>query len=194
MAWLGSRVAPGLGRARRCGFVREREVKRARVAFYTVFDWHAGRTLEQMMSEGRRFEVGEIVDAALAVARALGRLHRHGVIHRDLKPATCTSATMAIGACSISASRCRAASPRALRTLHAGTPSYMNPEQWRGDAHVPADAGSDLFAFGVTLYQWLTGKLLTAKSSRSRPDVSGAIRSRRPGCVPKCPSGSITSS
>jgi serine/threonine protein kinase len=44
----------------------------------------------------------------------------------------------------------------AQRELHAGTPSYMNPEQWEGAA---ADAGSDLFALGVTLYQWLTGRL-----------------------------------
>ena len=40
--------------------------------------------------------------------------------------------------------------------LRAGTPSYMNPEQWAGAA---ADHGSDLFALGVTLYQWLTGRL-----------------------------------
>jgi len=50
--------------------------------------------------------------------------------------------------------------PDALRSLHAGTPSYMNPEQW-GDDPVLAQANSqsDLFAFGVTLYVWLTGRL-----------------------------------
>ena len=76
--------------------------------------------------------------------------------------------------------------PAATRTLHAGTPSYMNPEQWEGDHGRPADAGSDLFALGVTLYQWLTGRLpygeiepwQTARfrrdpvaPSRLRPDV-----------------------
>ena len=35
----------------------------------------------------------------------------------------------------------------------------MNPEQWSSDEHVPADARSDLYALGVTLYQWLTGQL-----------------------------------
>ncbi len=44
----------------------------------------------------------------------------------------------------------------ATRALHAGTPSYINPEQWEG---ATADAGSDLFALGVTLYQWLAGRL-----------------------------------
>jgi serine/threonine protein kinase len=56
--------------------------------------------------------------------------------------------------------------PAAMRELHAGTPSYINPEQWGYRAHggdgpeeLP-DARSDLFALGVTLYQLLTrGKL-----------------------------------
>jgi serine/threonine protein phosphatase PrpC len=157
-AWLGSRVAPGSGDHGDAAFVCVREVPDA-TAFYTVFDWHPGRTLEHMMAEGRRFEVPEIVDGALAVARALGRLHRHGVIHRDLKPGNLHLGddgrwrVLDLGV-AISGRE-----PRALRTLHAGTPSYMNPEQWAGEEHVPADAGSDLFALGVTLYQWLTGKL-----------------------------------
>jgi serine/threonine protein kinase len=45
----------------------------------------------------------------------------------------------------------------AQRELHAGTPSYINPEQWEEGG--TADAASDLFALGVTLYQWLTGHL-----------------------------------
>jgi len=157
-AWLGSRVAAGSGEHGDAAFIRVRESQEPS-AFYTVFDWHAGRTLDQLMGEGHRFEVPEIVNGGLAVARALGRLHRHGVIHRDLKPANLHLGddgqwrVLDLGV-AISGSE-----PKALRTLHAGTPSYMNPEQWSGDAHVPADAGSDLYALGVTLYQWLTGKL-----------------------------------
>jgi len=157
-AWLGSRVAPGSGAHGDAAFVGVREPQEPS-AFYTVFDWHGGRTLEQMQAEGRRFEVPEIVEGALAVARALGRLHRHGVIHRDLKPGNLHLGddgqwrVLDLGV-AISGSE-----PKALRTLHAGTPSYMNPEQWSRDEHIPADAGSDLYALGVTLYQWLTGKL-----------------------------------
>jgi serine/threonine protein phosphatase PrpC len=157
-AWLGSRVASGSGAHGDAGFIGVREPHEPS-AFYTVFDWHGGRTLEQLQAEGRRFDVAEIVEAGLVVARALGRLHRHGVIHRDLKPGNLHLGddgqwrVLDLGV-AISGSE-----PKSLRTLHAGTPSYMNPEQWAGEEHVPADAGSDLYALGVTLYQWLTGKL-----------------------------------
>jgi serine/threonine protein kinase len=45
-----------------------------------------------------------------------------------------------------------------MRKLHAGTPSFVNPEQW-GEVPELSDAQSDLFALGVTLYQLLTNKL-----------------------------------
>jgi len=157
-AWLGSRVAPGSGEHGDAAFVRPHELPEPS-AFYTVFDWHGGSTLEQLLASGRRFEVAEVVAAALAVARALGRLHRLGVVHRDIKPGNLhlgDDGRWRVLDLGVAVS---GREPKALRTLHAGTPSYMNPEQWRSDEHVAADAGSDLYALGVTLYQWLTGKL-----------------------------------
>ena len=188
-AWLASRVAPhaggDTGAGAEAGLVRVHEVVDAS-ACYTVYDWHAGRTLEQWLAAGRRFDVAEIIAAAIAVAKALGRLHRLGVVHRDIKPGNLHLGAdgqwrvLDLGA-AISGHE-----PKSLRTLHAGTPSYMNPEQWSRDHHVAADAGSDLYALGVTLYQWLTGRLPygaiepyqpgryrrdPAAPSRRRPDV-----------------------
>ncbi len=156
--WLSSRVAPGSGGHGDAGFVCVRDPVNP-TSFYAVFDWHAGRTLEHMLDRGTLFTVPDIVAGSLAVARALGRLHRHGVVHRDLKPANLHLGddgqwrVLDLGV-AVSGNE-----PKPLRLLHAGTPSYMNPEQWNDEDPAPADAGSDLFALGVTLYQWLTGKL-----------------------------------
>jgi len=153
-AWLGLQVtdsgAPG--------FVKVRQVKNPS-AFYTVFDWHSGHTLEQFLADEKRFEIPEVVQGGLSVCRALGRLHRIGVIHRDIKPGNLhfgEDGQWRVLDLGVAVS---GREPASTRTLHAGTPSYMNPEQWEGAEGQPADAGSDLFALGITLYQWLTGKL-----------------------------------
>lgn len=151
-AWLGLRVAEsGVP-----GFVRVHELPDA-TAFYTVFDWHGGHTLEQLLARGQDFGVAEVVRAAIAIARALGRLHRLGVVHRDVKPGNLHLGDdghwrlLDLGVAVSGRERA------AQRELHAGTPSYMNPEQWLEGGR--ADAGSDLFALGVTLYRWLGGRL-----------------------------------
>lgn len=151
-AWLGQRVAGDDA----AGFVRVHERRADATALYTVFDWHHGRTLEQRMSAGDKPSVTEAVEAAIACTRALGRLHRHGVVHRDIKPGNLhhgDDGAWRVLDLGVALSGRESA---AQRELHVGTPSYMNPEQWEGGL---PDAGSDLFALGVTLYQWLTGRL-----------------------------------
>ncbi|MDP3084632.1 MAG: serine/threonine-protein kinase, partial [Rubrivivax sp.] len=154
-AWLSARVTERQGQ----GFVRLRETQGAS-AFYFVYDWHGGQTLAQWLGQQRRFAVHEVVEAAIAIAQALGRLHRQGVIHRDIHPGNLhlgDDGRWRILDLGVALS---GLTPRATRSLHAGTPSYMNPEQWSEDPQrSAADAGSDLFALGVTLYRWLTGRL-----------------------------------
>ena len=155
-AWLGHRVT---ARGER-GFVRVHERSAQASALYTVFDWHPGKTMAQLQvlarTRGRPPAVAELLAAATELAAALGRLHRHGVVHRDIKPANLhlgDDGQWRILDLGVGLSGRESA---AQRELHAGTPSYMNPEQWQGQG---ADAGSDLYALGVTLYQWLTGAL-----------------------------------
>lgn len=153
-AWLGLTLSERDAR----GFVRVRP-QRGASAFYVVFDWHSGSTLEQQLADGRRFSIDEVLAGAIAVTRALGRLHRQRVVHRDVKPANLHLGEdgqwrlLDLGV-AVSGNE-----PAAQRSLHAGTPSYMNPEQWDEGAQAAADAMSDLYALGVTLYRWLTGRL-----------------------------------
>ena len=152
-AWLGQRVG---NQGAQSGFVRVHPRRAGATVLHLVFDWHAGQTLAQRCAKGGLPPVGEVIPAAVAVARALGQLHRLGVVHRDIKPDNLHLGddgrwrVLDLGA---------ALSGRERSTQHglrAGTPSYMNPEQWAG---ATPDPGSDLFALGVTLYQWLTGRL-----------------------------------
>ena len=138
-------------------------------AFYLLYDWHAGETLYQLLSHKHRFGVRQALMAATQVAKALGRLHRQSVIHRDIKPANLHQGEDGVLRLLDLGVALSGREPESMRTLHAGTPSYINPEQWgfNGTAggagsDVPPelpDSQSDLFALGVTLYQLLTGKL-----------------------------------
>lgn len=187
-AWLGLRLTERYVGARKgaaaddAGFVRVHELAEPG-ALYTVFDWHGGRTLEQMLAAPAPAAVSDVVEAATQVAKALGRLHRHGVIHRDIKPGNLHRGDDGRWRILDLGVALSGREPAAQRELHAGTPSYINPEQWDG---APADAASDLYALGVTLYRWLTGRLPygeiepyqrgayrrdPAPASRLRPDV-----------------------
>ena len=140
-------------------------------AFYLLYDWHGGETLEQLLGRQQKLAVPQATSAAAQVAKALGRLHRQNVIHRDIKPANLHQGEDGVLRLLDLGVALSGREPDAMRVLHAGTPSYINPEQWgfsasgggRGNsaeaAPEPADAQSDLFALGVTLYQLLTGKL-----------------------------------
>ena len=152
-----------------------------RSAFYLLYEWHAGETLQQLLDRHHKFGMSQVLAAATQVAKALGRLHQQSVIHRDIKPANLHQGEDGVLRLLDLGVALSGREPEAMRTLHAGTPSYINPEQWGFSLRVGARAGtkangsanasthegptelpdaqSDLFALGVTLYQLLTAKL-----------------------------------
>lgn len=177
-AWLAQRMSHH-GSAAARAFVAAPPVAHAS-AFYVLYDWHGGHTLAQRLRDKGVLASDEVAALGIVAGRALGLLHRQGVVHRDVKPANLHLGDdgqwrlLDLGA---AISGRESAEQRAL---HAGTPSYMNPEQWDGAA---ADAGSDLFALGATLYEALTGappygQVLPYQSGRYRRDPAAPSRAR----------------
>ena len=170
-AWVARRMQTGAAGAHLARLVdwplRPASGAAARDAsgFYLLYEWHAGRTLGDWLrhrAPGQPLSVAQAVGAVTQAAQLLGWLHRQGVVHRDIKPDNLHLGDDGVLRVLDLGVALSGREPEATRRLHAGTPSYMNPEQWPGyekngdPAGQLPDAGSDLFALGVTLYQLLS--------------------------------------
>lgn len=164
-AWLALRMQSGRAAAHLVNLHERLPNGQERSAFYLLYDWHTGETLQQQLDRRHKFSVEQVLGAATQAARALGRLHRQCVIHRDIKPANLHQGEDGVLRLLDLGVALSGREPEAMRKLHAGTPSFINPEQWgfsatgSDDPEELPDAQSDLFALGVTLYQLLTGRL-----------------------------------
>jgi len=135
---------------------------------YIATEFVDGHTLREEIQSGRRPPVAEVARTALALADALASAHRSGLVHRDLKPenimrtregrlkildfglARFEPPAGAGAAAGFSGAAVHATQPGTL----IGTPAYMAPEQINGGA---VDARSDVFAFGIVLYEFACG-------------------------------------
>ncbi|HET7096158.1 MAG TPA: protein kinase [Casimicrobiaceae bacterium] len=130
---------------------------------YIAMEWVDGRTLADLLKEGKAFTPRVIVEIGIQLARALDYAHKKGIVHRDVKPGnimlvkdTHTVKVADFGICRINETEQTQKADQTQMGAVLGTPNYMSPEQVQGLA---VDARSDLFSAGVVLYQMLTGHL-----------------------------------
>jgi tetratricopeptide (TPR) repeat protein/tRNA A-37 threonylcarbamoyl transferase component Bud32 len=125
---------------------------------YFSLEYLAGGSLARKIV-GKPQPVAEAARITEVLARAMHVAHEHGVIHRDLKPANVLIA--ADGTLKISdfglAKRLESDSGRTKSGSILGTPSYMAPEQAKGDTKLVGPA-ADQYALGAILYELLTGR------------------------------------
>jgi serine/threonine protein kinase len=110
---------------------------------------------------GRPLELTRFLRLAISLATALGQVHRHGLIHKDIKPANVlvdAAGNVRLTGFGIASRLTREHQAPAPPEVIAGTLAYMAPEQ-TGRMNRSIDSRSDLYSLGVTLYEMLTGSL-----------------------------------
>ncbi len=121
--------------------------------------------LEQLI--GELLEPARFLRLAIGIVAALGKAHRHGLVHKDIKPANIlvnrTTGEVRLTGFGIASRLPRERQLADPPETIAGTLAYMAPEQ-TGRMNRSIDSRSDLYALGVTLYQMLTGTLPFAAS------------------------------
>ncbi|WP_408598009.1 protein kinase domain-containing protein [Pseudomonas sp. PLMAX] len=149
---------------------------------YYVMREYPGSTLAQLQEQIGPLPLAQWQDVAERLLRAVGLLHRRQILHRDIKPQNLLSGDDGeLRLLDFGLAYCPGLSEDQPSAL-PGTPSYIAPEAFRGDAPTPQQ---DLYAVGVTLYFLLTGQYpygeieafqrprfgVPVSASRYRPDL-----------------------
>jgi serine/threonine protein kinase len=167
---------------------------------FLVMEFLSGRTLKQVIRDEGPLPLARVVDITRQVGAALAAAHAQGVVHRDLKSDNIMllettmvgdhAKVLDFGIAKINEPEGHFDGGLTAPNLVIGTPQYMSPEQCSQDSEI--DARTDIYSFGVILYEMLVGHVPFSGESATivmmkhlqepvpsvleeRPDVSAAV-------------------
>jgi serine/threonine protein kinase/beta-lactam-binding protein with PASTA domain len=125
---------------------------------YIVMEYVAGRTLRDILREGRKILPERALEITSGILGALDYSHRAGIIHRDIKPANVMltpAGDVKVMDFGIARAVSDAQSTMTQTAAVVGTAQYLSPEQARGET---VDSRSDVYSTGCLLFELLTGR------------------------------------
>jgi eukaryotic-like serine/threonine-protein kinase len=123
---------------------------------YIAMEVIEGRSLKELIMTRGPLPVAQAIDYAKQILGALRFAHRHGIIHRDIKPHNILlGSENRLKVTDFGIARAGASQMTEVGSI-MGTAQYLSPEQARG---APVTAASDLYSLGIVLYEMLTGQV-----------------------------------
>ena len=131
--------------------------------YFIVMECVEGKSGAQLLKGSSVLEPSNTVEIGVQACAGLEYAHRHGIIHRDVKPGNLMITGIPVGEGETTCKLTDFGIARAMEQTRitqvgsvVGTAAYLAPEQVRGEEATPA---TDVYALGVVLYQFLTGRL-----------------------------------
>jgi serine/threonine protein kinase len=153
---------------------------------YLVMEYIEGETLAEKLTKGP-IEIDELIKIAIQITDALDKAHKQGLVHRDLKPGNVMLSREGAKLLDFGLAKLQpetgiagkegvtATTPLTMEGTIVGTMQYMSPEQLEGKE---ADSRSDIFSFGILLYEMSTG--VKAFKGGSQASLIASIMKEKP--------------
>ena len=148
--------AKAAGRLSHPNIVTVYDVGKSGDVAYIAMEFLEGRELRDVLNEGKRMPITQVIDIVRQVALGLAYAHEYGIVHRDVKPSNIMVVRDGhIKITDFGIARMASSTVQTQAGVVLGSPKYMSPEQVLGKA---IDQRSDIFSLGVMLYEMLAGQ------------------------------------